>query len=167
MEILAVFGIAAIVIVVAVSSTKRLPNTITGRAYVIDGDTIRVSRYTVRLSGLDAPEVDQRAAHQHGYWFNQGKRVKSSLIGAIGGKTVSVRVEGSDKYNRIVGTVMCDGKDVGEWLVRNGYAVAAFSDQYIHVEREARRARRGMWGHARIYHPAAWRRGDVAERTSV
>ena len=131
--------------------------TITGKAFVIDGDTIKVSGRTIRLAGLDAPEVDQVAKHQHGYWFAQGKRVKSALIRAIGGKHVLVTVEGHDRYGRVVGTVTCNGKDVGEWLVSNGYAIAAYGEQYKPVEREARRARRGMWGHAEVYDPRAWR----------
>ena len=65
------------------------------------------------------------AKHQHGYWFAQGKRVTSALIQAIGGKYVLVTVEGHAPYDRIGGTVTCKGKDVGEWLVRNGYGIAA------------------------------------------
>ena len=136
---------------------ERAGDTITGKAYVIDGDTIKVSGRTIRLAGLDAPELDQVAKHQHGYRFAQGKRVKSALIRAIGGKDVLVTIEGYDPYDRVVGTVTCDGKDVGEWLVRNGYAIAAYGDQYKHVEREARRARRGMWGHAEAHDPRSWR----------
>ena len=52
--------------------------TITGKAYVTDGDGIRVARKEVRLAGLDAPEWDQKAKHQDGYWFNHGRRVKRS-----------------------------------------------------------------------------------------
>ena len=39
------------------------PATITGKAYVTDGDGLRVSGYEIRLSALDAPEYDQRAMH--------------------------------------------------------------------------------------------------------
>ena len=149
--------IVAIILCFKGLSTLRPGDTITGKAFVIDGDTIRVSGQTIRLSGLDAPEVDQWAKHQHGYWYKQGIRVKSALIQAIGGKNVQVKVEGYDKYDRVIGTVMFNGKDVGEWLVRNGHAIAAYGDQYKHLEREARRARRGMWGHAEAYDPRAWR----------
>ena len=130
---------------------------IAGKAYVIDGDTIKVSGRTIRLSGLDAPEVDQVAKHEHGYWFKQGSRVKSELFRKIGGKHVRVLVEGTDKYGRVLGTVLYEDRDVGEWLVRKGYAIAAYGEQYKHVEAEARRARRGMWGHAEVYDPRAWR----------
>ena len=130
---------------------------ITGKAFVIDGDTIRVARRTIRLSGLDAPELDQVAKHEHGYWYDQGQRVKSELIRVLGGKHVKVVVEGTDKYGRVLGTVLYENKDVGEWLVRKGYAIAAYGEQYKHVEAEARRARRGMWGHTEMYDPRAWR----------
>lgn len=143
---------------------KTLRRTITGRAfitgtaYVTDGDGITVSGHTIRLAGLDAPEWDQLSKHQHGYWFNHGNLVKSALIEAIGGKYVQVRVEGVDKYGRLLGTVMCDDKDVGAWLVGNGLAISAYGDKYRDIERQARFARRGLWAHAKVYDPAAWRR---------
>ena len=135
------------------SSTR----TITGKAYVTDGDGIRVARQEVRLAGLDAPEWDQKAKHRDGYWFNHGKHVKSALIQKIGGKHVRVSVEDVDKFGRLLSTVTYKGKDIGEWLVREGHAIAAYSDRYIHVEREARKAKRGMWGHAHNFDPRAHR----------
>ena len=79
---------------------ERVGDTITGKAYVIDGDTIKVSGRTIRLGGLDAPELDQVAKHQHGNRFAQGKRIKSALIRAIGGKDVLVTIEGYDPYDQ-------------------------------------------------------------------
>ena len=136
------------------------PNrTISGRAYVTDGDGLRVARKEVRLAGLDAPEWDQRAKHQDGYWFNHGKRVKSALIKEIGGKHVTVSVEGTDRFGRLLGTVTYEGGDIGEWLVREGHAIAAYSERYRHVEREARKAKRGMWAHAHNIDPRVYRHG--------
>ena len=136
---------------------QRLTGTFTGKAYVTDGDGIRVSGQEVRFAGLDAPEFDQRAKHQDGYWFKHGKRVKSTLIQEIGGKRVHVTVEGYDKFGRVLGIVTCNGKDVGDWLVREGHAIAAYGDRYKHVEREAQQAKRGMWGHAVNIDPRKWR----------
>ena len=84
--------------------------------------------------------------------------MKSALIREIGGKQVRVAVEGKDKFGRTLGTVTCDGRDIGEWLVREGHAIAAYSERYKHVEREAKSARRGMWAHARNIDPRDWRR---------
>ena len=137
---------------------KRPGDTIKGRAHVTDGDGIRVSGHTIRLAGLDAPEWNQVAKHRWGFWFNQGKRVKRALRKAIGGRRVSVAVEGYDQYGRVLGTVSYRGEDVGEWLVRNGHAMACFDSRYKAVEREARRERSGMWGYAEAYDPRAWRK---------
>ena len=71
--------------------------------------------------------------------------MKSALIQEIGGKQVRVSVETVDKFGRLLGTVTYKGRDIGEWLVREGHAIAAYSDRYILVEREAREATRGMW----------------------
>ena len=136
----------------------RPARTIAGKAYVTDGDGIRVSGQEIRIAGIDAPEWDQPAQHGDGYWFAHGKRVKSALIRKIGGRRVRVAVEEHDRFGRAIGVVTRDGCDIGEWLVREGHAIAAYSERYRHVEREARRARRGMWVHARNIDPRAWRR---------
>ncbi|MCY3819473.1 MAG: thermonuclease family protein [Gammaproteobacteria bacterium] len=57
--------------------------------------------------------------------------------------------EGADRFGRLPGTVTCGGRDIGKWLVQEGHAIAAYGDRYLNVEREAREAKRGMWG-ARI-----------------
>ena len=149
--------------VVQLHPTHRVESparTITGKAYVTDGDGIRVAQQEVRLAGLDAPEWDQKAKHGDGYWFNHGKRVKSALIQEVGGKHVRVSVESVDKFGRVLGTVTYEGRDIGEWLVREGHAIAAYSDRYIRVEREAREAKRGMWAHAHNFDPRAHRRRE-------
>jgi len=125
---------------------------------VTDGDGIRVANQEVRLVGLDAPEWDQYAQHQEGYWFNHGKNVKSALIREIGGEHVDVFVEGMDRFGRLLGTVTHNGRDVGEWLVREGHAIAAYSGRYKRFEREARKAKRGMWAHAHNFDPRSHRR---------
>lgn len=146
------------------NAAGRRGGTITGKAWVTDADGIRVSRQEIRFAGVDAPEWDQWAKHEHGYWFKQGKRVKSALIREIGGKTVRVTVKGHDKYDRVLGIVTCNGKDIGAWLVRNGYGIAAWRDKYKDLEREARRAKRGMWGHAEALDPRTWRQLSRKER---
>lgn len=139
-------------------AVETLPTgTIKGKAYVTDGDGLRVAGHEVRFAALDAPEWDQRAKHQDGYWFKHGSRVKSALIRRIGGKHVLVTIEDTDKFGRLVATVTCNRKDIGEWLVREGHAIAAYSDRYNHVEREARKAKRGMWGLAHHFDPRAHR----------
>ena len=141
---------------------QRCTGTLAGKAYVTDGDGIRVSGQEVRFAGLDAPEWDQVAKHRDGYWFGHGKRVKSALIREIGGRRIHVTVEDYDKFGRAVGIVTCNGKDVGEWLVREGHARALYSDRYELIEQEARKAKRGMWGHAVNIDPRQWRHRNTS-----
>ena len=147
------------------SSTPERESVIAGKAYVTDGDGIRVSGQKIRLAYLDAPEWDQWAKHSDGYWFKHGKRVKSALIGKIGGQYVEVTVVTFDhRYDRIIGVVTCDGEDIGAWLVRNGHAIAAYGRRYREVECEARREKRGLWGYDVAFDPRDWRRMQARRR---
>lgn len=140
------------------SEPRRLLDvTLAGKAYVTDGDGLPLSGREVRFAGLDTPEWNQVAKHRDGYWFGHGRRVKSALIPKIGGKPILVTVEDYDKFGRAVGIVTCNGQDVGEWLVREGHAIAAHGDRYKHIEQEARTAGRGMWSHAVNIDPRRWR----------
>lgn len=133
--------------------SRNTSEVITGKAFVTDGDGIRIAGREVRIVGIDAPEWDQRAKHADGRWFNHGKIVKSALIKEIGGKQVRVLPEDTDKFGRLIGAVIFEDRDIGEWLVREGHAIAAYDDRYRIVEREARREKRGMWAHAYNFDP--------------
>ncbi|MDE0166387.1 MAG: thermonuclease family protein [Bryobacterales bacterium] len=159
MELLAMIAILVAFYVIAKRARRKKPgDTITGRAYVTDGDGLKVKGYKVRLAGLDAPEWNQPAKHRWGFWFNHGKRVKGALIREIGGRRVQVAVEGFDRYGRVLGTVSCRGCDVGEWLVRSGHAIACYDNRYQDAESAAKSERRGMWSYKEAYDPRAWRR---------
>ena len=146
--------------------TRVLPRVLQGKAYVTDGDGVRVQGREVRFAALDAPEWDQRAQHRDGYWFGHGKRVKSALISEIGGRHVRVAVEAWDRFGRAVGTVTCEGRDIGRWLVSEGHAIAANGDRYKSTEADARKACRGMWAHKRNVDPRVWRHSCKKRATS-
>ena len=92
---------------------KRPGDVIKGGAKMTDGDGVKVKGYTVRLAGLDAPEWNQPAKHRFGFWFNHGKRVKRALSRERAGRRVQVKVEGYERYGRLLGTVSCRGMDAG------------------------------------------------------
>ncbi len=136
-----------------------------GGAYVIDGDSIRVNDESIRLLGVDAPEIGQMGQSPDGRWYDQGEHVKVQLIRLIGGKQVRVEVIAKDKYRRTVAVVTYNGLDIGEWLVSNGYAIAAYDKRYRGTERQARRRRVGIWGDAVSYNPQDWRNNRDSMRT--
>ncbi len=121
---------------------------------IVDADTIRVAGRSVRLAGLDAPELGQPATDARGRRFDAGHVVAKVLERHLEerlrqGWRARIRAEGSDRYGRALGTITleADGgvEDVGAWLVREGLAVAEYGSQYRDLKAAARAARAGLW----------------------
>lgn len=114
-----------------------------GKAWVIDGDTIVVSKIKVRLAGIDAPELDQP-------W---GQKAKWEMVKICKGKTIDVELTGETTYDRLVGTCYLeDGTDIGAELIKAGLALDGghFSHgKYKHLEPEGIRRKLKFYGHWR------------------
>jgi endonuclease YncB( thermonuclease family) len=86
---------------------------------VIDGDTISTSRGTIRLIGIDAPELDTPC----------GPGAKKHLDGLVGA-TIEIRkdadTDNRDRYDRYLRYVVADGTDVGFQMVKDNWAVARY-----------------------------------------
>ena len=92
----------------------RPPRTLTGTAWVIDGDTIVIDRVHLRLFGIDAPELD------HPY----GQKAKSAMIGLCKGHEVRAEIRENDHYDRCVARCFLpDGRDLSAELVKMGLAI--------------------------------------------
>ncbi|MBA7484073.1 hypothetical protein ES707_19596 [subsurface metagenome] len=70
---------------------------------VIDGDTIKIPRRTLRLANVDAPELGSRG----------GTKAKNQLKDMIQGKTISYEPV-AKSYGRIVAQVKIRGKSVNQ-----------------------------------------------------
>lgn len=122
-----------------------------------DGDTLTVliegRQVRVRLLDIDAPELGQPF----------GTRSKQSLSELCFGKRAELDVRSHDRYGRTLAHVHCAGRDANAEQVRRGYAWAyvryAPPESPLHaLEREARMARRGLWGDPDPTPPWDWRR---------
>lgn len=123
---------------------------------VADGDTIEIAGQRIRLTGLDAPEWDQTCTATDGARWTCGRAAADRMRQLVRGETLSCTPHGHDRYRRLLATCRAGKADIAEALVRDGLAVA--TDSYGAAEREARRARRGMWG-GQFVTPADWRAG--------
>jgi len=141
-----------LLLVVAIFLLSCAPVTIESQARVvrvIDGDTIEIAGGAhVRYIGMDTPETYPEVEFY-------GPEAKAKNIELVEGKLVTLEkdVSETDKYGRLLRYVYVDGVFVNGELVRLGYARAvAYSPdtryqwQLSQLEKEAKAAKRGIWG---------------------
>ena len=136
-----------------------LTAALSGHAEIIDGDTIKLGEVSVRLYGIDAPESDQSCTDAQGATYRCGLLATSVLEEEIGGRAVTCFPVDTDRYGRTVATCEVNGRDLGDAMVRRGYAVdyTRYSGgKYAPAQLEARRAKRGIWA-GEFLEPEQWR----------
>lgn len=90
------------------------PQDLVGKCWVVDGDTIIINKQSIRLFGIDAPELD------HPY----GIKSKYALVSLCKGKVVTAQLTADTSYERLVAKVLLpDGTDVAAELVKQGLAL--------------------------------------------
>jgi len=93
---------------------RQGPTAISGRCWVIDGDTIIINKTRIRLAGIDAPEMDQPWGH----------KAKWALVALCRGQIVTAHLHDEMSYNRHVATCyLADGRDLSEEMVKCGLAI--------------------------------------------
>lgn len=108
---------------------------------VVDGDTLDLEKRRVRLAGIDAPEYPKGCL---------GVRAKERLEELVLGRKVEVEEISKDNFGRSVGFVFVGGELVNRILVEEGLARVRGEDlKYSALlrerEREAKKAKRGIW----------------------
>ena len=132
---------------------------ITGRAFVIDGDTISIDQQSIRLYAIDAPEKNQICRLQS-LPVECGQEAAALLKEHIGRRKVTcVTVTPQDRYGRIVSRCSVKGEDLGRFMVQAGYALAyrRYGTDYVKDEDQAREALRGLWAE-QFEAPWNWRK---------
>jgi endonuclease YncB( thermonuclease family) len=141
---------------------------LSGRAIVIDGDTIAIGATHVRLEGIDAPEASQSCARRSMGTWSCGAAATKALAGLIGDRRVDCEARGHDKYDRVLGVCFVDGRDINAEMVREGlaWAFVKYSTTYVEVEAEARTLKTGIWQAetepAWVYREKRWQSAETA-----
>ena len=140
---------------------------IIGFPKVVDGDSIHIKSYKIRLEGIDAPEMKQECkkpylqimffTFQKNYYC--GQLSKKKLVKKIGNKSVKCILLGKDRYKRYLAKCFKGTINLNRWMVRNGYAIAyrKYSKIYIPDENFAKEEKLGLWGGTFIK-PEKWRK---------
>lgn len=135
---------------------------VSGVARVLDGDTLDIGGTRVRLEGIDAPELGQSCSAPGGGTWPCGVTAASALEKLIGNNTIECVREGIDKYGRTLAVCRAGGRDLNAEMVRAGlaWAFVRYSQRYVAIEDDARRAARGIWRSATdpawVYREQQW-----------
>jgi endonuclease YncB( thermonuclease family) len=114
------------------------------RHTVDDGDTIRLNGTTLRLWGIDSPEMAQTC----GDW-PAGVAAAYALADLMQGKAITCERKDRDRYGRSVGLCRTDGTELGAAMVSAGmaWAFTRYSGDYVTQERETTGAKLGVHEH--------------------
>lgn len=118
---------------------------------VLDGDTFLINGDSIRLIGVNAPEVAKRGKPGE----PGGLQAQRFLQGLLAGKRTRLLSEEAhrDKYGRkLAHAFLEDGTNISTLLLREGHAYVIVvppnigrAAEYFRAETEARQARRGIW----------------------
>jgi endonuclease YncB( thermonuclease family) len=109
----------------------------------------------IRLTGLDAPELEQTCTDPAGRQWTCGRDARDFAIASLRGGDVVCTPAGRDAYGRTLAACTIDGRDLGASIVSAGWAVA--DSAYFAEAAAARSAGRGIWSGSFVS-PANWRR---------
>lgn len=153
-DVLAILILFALVLVVYRYAATQEPTV--GKAHIIDGDTVIIDNLSIRLMGIDAPEMAQTCI-RYGKPYSCGKVAKNTLRKKISGRRLRCEGWQKDRYQRLLATCYLQNQDssLNQTMVRLGWAVSYYD--YASDEKFARSNKLGIWA-GKFQLPSDWRR---------
>jgi endonuclease YncB( thermonuclease family) len=133
--------------------------SVTGKARIVDGDTVEVAGTRFRLKGIDAPERGQMCQDILQQPFDCGATAVRTLVDLTKGQKVTCESVRQDRFGRTIGICrLPSGLELNTEMVRKGQAVVFGRSlrRYRAAEDEARLAHAGLWAGS-FEDPACWR----------
>ena len=136
-----VLFVAALTMLSAAVSSSAVEGEVVA---ITDGDTIKILTPTkqqikVRLADIDTPERGQPS----------GRKARQVLGEKIHRRQVEVEEVTTDHYQRLVGRVFLDGRNINAEMVEDGaawvYRKYSNDPQLLRLEDQAREQGRGLW----------------------
>ena len=127
---------------------KYSKKELTGKARIIDGDSLFIGKNEIRLFAIDAPEYSQKCQDKNNLEYNCGDIAKKFLRNLVKGKKLKCNIIKKDYYNRLLATcyIKKNNLNINKKLISEGQATI-FSNEslYFTTQEEAKNAKRGIW----------------------
>jgi len=101
---------------ISINYVSATPITLEGVASAIDGDTIIINTYKIRLNGISAPELSEEG----------GNEAKQAMQKILENQTIKCSLSGRKSYQRYIGVCWIGAVDVGALLILQGFARDCF-----------------------------------------
>jgi endonuclease YncB( thermonuclease family) len=154
LDLLAAILVLAGLLAAATHVLDEEEEAVSGLASVVDGDSLRLDGYEIRISGIDAPELGQTCSLD-GRTYPCGDVAKKALVDMLAGRLVTCRLSGHDRFGRHLAVCEAGGEDVGAALVGRGFALAY--GRYRREEAAAQRQKLRLWAGS-FERPSEWRK---------
>jgi len=159
-----------ILILFLILTSNIIAEEIIGVPRIVDGDTIHIEKYKIRLEGIDAPEIRQKCKKEKlkissiiGFTFykdyNCGEVSRENLKKKVDRSKIKCISSSKDRYKRYLAVCFKEKINLNRWMVRNGHAVAyrRYSKEYILDEDFAKENKLGLW-QGKFLYPEKWRK---------
>ena len=159
-----------IAILFLIFTSNILAEEIIGIPRIVDGDTVQINEFKIRLEGIDATEIKQKCKKEKlkissiiGYTFYKnyycGEVSKENLQAKVDGSKIKCISSGKDRYKRYLAKCFKSSTNLNQWMVRNGHAIAyrRYSKEYLPDEDFAKKNKLGLW-QGKFLDPEKWRK---------
>ena len=133
------FSILGLVALVVVFINFKGAHEFSGPFNVVDGDSLRSGDQSLRLSGIDAPELDQYCGSMADEWAC-GRIARQKLSRMVSGADVRCISHGLDRYDRWLVTCFSGVRKINASMVEQGWAIG-----YHDYESEEAEVKRGWF----------------------
>ena len=108
-----------ITILFLIFTSNILAEEITGIPKIVDGDTVHINGYKIRLEGIDAPEIKGKTQEEKNAAIISRDVLREKILGEI----VLLKDVKTEKYGRLLATVYLNNINMNEWMLTNNYAI--------------------------------------------
>lgn len=106
---------------------------------------IEAQGHEIVIAGIEVVDVSRECQSPRGAW-PCGRQARTAFRSFLRGRALDCKLPDEAPDGPVAARCMLADQDVGEWLVANGWALAADTGPYADIAKTAREHKRGIFG---------------------